>query len=141
MPLRAGFAEVDITPPIGTHKVGWLKDIVIDKILDPLFARVAVFESGDAKVAFVALDTLSIRWTQVSEIRQRLRDKYGFPGENVMVAATHNHAGPAIANIGKVPRDDAYVGTLIANIVSAFGQALNLTRLEASPRSVYNSRV
>jgi len=40
MALKVGFAEVDITPPVGTHKIGWLKDIVSDTVLDPLSARV-----------------------------------------------------------------------------------------------------
>ena len=70
--MKAGFAEVDITPPVGTLKIGWLKKIVSDKVLDPLCARVAVFEQGGARVAFVQLDTLSIRWSQVREMRSRL---------------------------------------------------------------------
>jgi hypothetical protein len=39
MALRAGLAEVDITPPVGTHKIGCLRDIVSDRVLDPLCAR------------------------------------------------------------------------------------------------------
>ena len=69
--LRAGFAEVDITPPVGTLKIGWKKEIVSDRVLDPLFARAAVVESVEGSMAFIQLDTLSIRWTQVSDIRQR----------------------------------------------------------------------
>jgi hypothetical protein len=39
MGFRAGFAEVDITPEPGIEKIGWLKKIVSDRVLDPLFAR------------------------------------------------------------------------------------------------------
>jgi hypothetical protein len=53
-----------------------------------------------------------------------IEEKYGFPGENVMVAATHNHAGPAVANVGDVERDDEYAGHLTEKIVRCFGQAL-----------------
>jgi hypothetical protein len=122
--IRAGFAESDITPPLGTRKIGWLRVIVADKVLDPLFARVAVIESARERVAFVQLDTLCVRWTTVADVRERVKDAYGFPGQNVMVAATHNHAGPAVANVGDVPRDDAYVETMVQKVVSAFGQAL-----------------
>jgi len=128
MPIRAGFAEVDITPPLGTHKIGWLRDIVADEVLDPLFARVAVLESDGQRVAFVQLDTLCVRWTTAAEVRNRVAEAYGFPGDRVMVAATHNHAGPAVANVGDVRRDDAYVATMVAKIITAFGQALE--RLE-----------
>lgn len=124
MSLKAGFAEIDITPPIGTHKIGWLIDIVSDRVLDPLFARVAVFECGGEQLAFIQLDTLCIRWTQVNDIRRRVHRQYGFPPHRVMVAATHNHAGPAVAGTGDVKRDDGYIEILVQKIVSAFGQAL-----------------
>jgi len=125
MPIRAGFAETDITPPLGTHKIGWLRDLVADQVLDPLSARVAVLEAGEERVAFVQLDTLCVRWTQVSDIRRRVADQFAFPGDHVMVAATHNHAGPAVADAGDVKRDDAYVATLTDKIVAAFGAALD----------------
>lgn len=122
--MLAGFSEIDITPPLGTAKIGWIKKLVPDKIVDPLYARVAVLENGTDRIAFIALDTLSIRWTQVADIRRRIEAKYGFPGAAIMVSATHNHAGPAVAMIGDVPRDDAYVETLVGRVVDAFGAAL-----------------
>jgi len=128
MSLRVGFAEVDITPPIGTHKIGWKKLIVSDSVLDPLWARAAVIECVGERIAFVQLDTLSIRWTQVADIRGRIAREHGFPGEHVMIAATHNHAGPAVAGTGDVPRDDAYIETLVAKVVSVFGEALAAAR-------------
>lgn len=125
MALRAGFAEIDITPPIGTMKIGWKRILVSERVLDPLFARTAIIESDSAKIAFIQLDTLCIRWTQVSDIRRRIAETYGFPGQSVMVAATHNHAGPAVANCGDVPRDDGYVEAMVQRVVSMFGQALD----------------
>ncbi len=121
---KAGFAETEITPPIGTEKAGWIRKIVPDRVTDPLFVRAAAFENGQGRIGFIALDTLSVRWTQTAEIRRRIESEHGFPGAAVMVAATHNHAGPAIGNIGEARRDEAYVETLIARAVSAFGQAL-----------------
>jgi len=124
MPLQAAFAQVDITPPIGTKKIGWLREIVADSVLDPLFARVAVIESGESRIAFVQLDTLCIRWTQTADIRRRVEQQYGFLGAGLMVSATHNHAGPAVASTGEVPRDDAYVETMVSRVVTAVGEAL-----------------
>jgi len=123
MPLRAGFAEVDITPPVGTHKIGWIVDLVSTEVLDPLFARAAIFESGGERIAFIQLDTLCVRWTTAMEMRRRIEQACGFPGCNIMVAATHNHAGPAVANCGDVRRDDGYVETLVSKVVSTFRQA------------------
>jgi len=122
--MRAGFAEIDITPPIGTHKIGWLVDIVSDRVADPLFARAAIFDDGAQAVGFIQTDTLCVRWSTVKEIRARIERAYGFPGGAVMVAATHNHAGPAVATAGEVRRDDAYVERFIEACVKAFGEAL-----------------
>jgi len=124
MTLQAGFAEIEITPPPGTRKIGWIRVIHGTRVLDPLYARVAVFECQGQRAAFVQLDTLSVRAPDTQEIRRRVEAQYGFPGARVMVTATHNHAGPAVASIGDVQREPAYCETLIEKIVSCFGQAL-----------------
>jgi len=123
MDLRAGFSEVDITPPLGTHRIGWLMDIVADRVLDPLSARIAILAAGEKTIAFVQLDTLTVRWTTTNAIRQAVSERYGYPGACVMVSAPHNHAGPAVANCGDVARDDEYLATLLEKITIAFGQA------------------
>jgi neutral ceramidase len=122
--MKAGFAEIDITPPVGTHKIGWLKDIVSDSVRDPLFARCAVLEQGAERVAFIQLDLLCIRWTQVADLRRRIQSKYSFPGDRIMVSATHNHAGPAVATIGDAKRDEGYIESLMQKVVVLFGAAL-----------------
>jgi len=136
--LRAGFAEIDITPPLGTHKIGWLVDIVSDQVLDPLFARAALLEAGGQQAALIQLDTLSVRWTTVTEIRRRCSELYGLSGGNIMVAATHNHAGPAVANAGEAPRDDAYVEVLVDKVTSLVGEATsNLQAAEVGFASTF----
>ena len=111
--MKAGFAEIDITPPVGTHKIGWLVDLVSDQVHDPLFAHVGVFEHGGRQVALFSLDTLSIRWTQVNDIRSRIQARYGLPGSHILVAATHNHGGPAVARAGRVLRDERHIETMV----------------------------
>ena len=142
MPLRAGFAEVEITPPLGTHKIGWIMDIVPDQITDPLFARAAVFDDGRQVIAFLQLDTLSVRWTQVNDIRGRIARQYGIPGTHIMVSATHNHAGPAIGNIGRPRRDEGYIETLTRKCVEVCGQAFaNRQPMEWGLGHTYNWQV
>ena len=122
MTLRAGFAEADITPQIGCQKAGWIVPITIDRIRDPLFAKAAVLESGGQTVAIVGLDVLSVRWTQVEQIRAG-GEKLGIPAGNILVAATHSHGGPAVVNLGLVPRDDDY---LAETLVPGAAEALRL---------------
>lgn len=140
--LQAGFAEIDITPPLGTLKIGWLKRIVSEEILAPLYARVAVFKSEILQVAFVQLDTLLIGWSEVVAIRRGVEGAYNFPGENIMAAATHNHAGPAVSHAGEVPKDDLYAADLVTKVIAAFGTALeNLQDVEVGFNHVYEWHV
>jgi len=92
--MKAGFASIDITPERGVRKGGWLTYLPVKDILDPLFAHAAVLESQGVGVGFIQLDVLSIPRNVVAEIRRRIEAQTGFPGENIMIAATHNHAGP-----------------------------------------------
>jgi hypothetical protein len=122
--MKAGFAKVDITPALGGQKIGWIKPIPIESIADPLFARVAVFASGRQRLGFVQLDTLSVRWSTVQEIRREVEATCRLPAGNLLVAATHNHSGPAVATVCDVPRDDAYLAWMISRVVQAVRAAV-----------------
>src|SRR5207247_1563962 len=91
-------------------------------ILDPLYAKAAVFESGAAKIGFISLDLLFVHRDQTAEIRKRIQEKIGFPGDAVMIGATHNHAGPAIET-DLYPKDEAYIQGMIEKSAAAFIQA------------------
>ena len=107
-PLKAGFTEVDISPAPGTRKIGWNNKNSGTSVLDPLYAKAAVFECGEGRAAFIGLDLLFVHRDQVAEIRKRIQEKHGFPGDAVMIGATHNHAGPAIET-DLYPKDEAYI--------------------------------
>ena len=128
MALWAGFAEIEITPSLGTRKIGWLKEIVSTDVLSPLYARAATFRTEAESIAFVQLDTLFIAWPEVVAIREGVERAYGLPGAHVMVSATHNHAGPAVTHAGDVAKDEEYAAMLISRVIEGFGQVL--ARLE-----------
>jgi neutral ceramidase len=121
--MKAGFAEIDITPPNGTRKLGWIKVIVGRQVFDPLFARAAVLTSAAGTIGFIQLDVLSIPWEEVVSLRKRIEARFGVPGQNVMICATHNHGGPAIATLGDVQAEEEYIAAMLDKVVSVFGQA------------------
>ena len=111
--MRASFAEIDITPPMGTQLVGWLEIArPARSVHDPVFARIAVFEQDGERAALVTLDLLSIRGSDVVDIRHRMEKAARIPAGNIMIAATHNHAGPAIVRLGTFGRDEGYLADL-----------------------------
>ena len=124
--MKAGFSEIDITPPPGTKKAGWMADLEAKTFLDPLFARVAIFQDEKGgKAAFIQLDMLSVRWSDTDDLRKRINAECAFPGANIMVSATHNHAGPAISRLAPVEKDKPYVEDMKKKCISAFMQALS----------------
>lgn len=141
--MKAGFAEIDITPPEGIQKIGWMQELRGEIILDPLYARVAVFDDGNKSAGFIQLDTLSIRWTQVNGIRERIKKKLRFPSENIMVSATHNHAGPAVSNLSPYQtRDEKYIEELTEKCVKAFETALSdMEEVQIGTASTFNFEV
>jgi hypothetical protein len=122
-PFRAGFAEVDITPPIGIARQGWNSVIYAEKVLDPLFARAAVFEANGSRVAFVQLDIAAVNPLDAAEIRRRVEKDHGLPGDRVMVCSTHNHAGPVVT-AEALPRDEKWIETMNAGAAAAVGRAI-----------------
>jgi hypothetical protein len=103
-----------------------MADLEAKTFLDPLFARVAIFQDErGGKVAFIQLDTLSVRWSDTDDLRKRIASECGFQGANIMVSATHNHAGPAIARLAPVEKEKAYIEDLKRKCITAFAQALS----------------
>ncbi|OGV51131.1 MAG: hypothetical protein A2X49_01710 [Lentisphaerae bacterium GWF2_52_8] len=141
--MKAGFSEIDISPQPGTEKIGWLQPIKGTHILDPLFARIAVFEEDGHKAAFIQLDTLCVGRTLTRRIREAIKESFGFPSENIMISASHNHAGPAVSSfLPYQERDEAYIDGLITKCTEAFGSAFSsLQEAEGGFASVFNFEV
>lgn len=126
--FRAGFAEVDVTPPKGTPRQGWNSKLVGEGAIDRLFARAAVFRIGEGEpVVVVQLDTAMIGAEDTARLREFVREGTGIRPERVMVAATHNHSGPAMIDEA-LPRDEGYVTGMLKAAAGAVGQALEDAR-------------
>ncbi len=122
--LKAGFAEVDITPEPGTGKIGHLKLVVGRTVADPLVATICVIEASAERIALIQLDTLSVSSQHVDDIRRAIESAHGFPGHRIMVAASHNHAGAAVIGLGDVTADHEYRGAVTKRLVEGFGEAI-----------------
>ncbi len=94
--MKAGVAEVEITPPIGLPMWGYAarKDPARG-VLDPLYARVLVLESGLKRLALVVLDFgRTFGAASLVQLRGALKARYGI--NCLIVSATHTHSGPVI---------------------------------------------
>ncbi len=90
--LRAGVAEVDITPPNGAGTLGYVRpDISVVGVHTRLTGRVLVLDDGNTEVALLATD-LGFALDKDSVVA-RVSD-LGFTHETVLYTGTHTHSGP-----------------------------------------------
>ncbi len=86
--LLAGAAKVDVTPAPNELPKAY------DGILDHLYSRAIVLESGNARAALITVDAGAVPdavWKGVSE---QVEKDLGIPARNVLLTATHTHSVP-----------------------------------------------
>jgi hypothetical protein len=94
--LRAGAAQVVITPEPGAPLAGYYSLREADGVLDDLFAKSLVLDIGGTKVALVTLDLITLPRAVALSARAAVERETGIPGSHVMISATHQHTGPVM---------------------------------------------
>ena len=59
--LKAGFARLDATPPLGTDLSGYFYRRQAKGVLDPLYINAVAIENGDEKIVLMAIDYIGIK--------------------------------------------------------------------------------
>jgi hypothetical protein len=125
--LRAGWAEIEITPPLDGERPVYLAGFGMNRkargVHDPLMARAVVLDDGRRRLAIVSVDLVGLQYPTVQAIRERLAEL-----AYVLVASTHNHQGPDVIGIwGRGPLhrgvDDAYLADVVEKVVLCVRQA------------------
>lgn len=123
--MRAGIAKVDITPPVGGDLTGYVgRPGPSTKVHDDLFASALVLDDGATRVGILSVDIVGTDLAQDAGLRESISKATGIPAENLMIASSHTHSGPAIGILRQcgVP-DDAYIRRLFAQIASVAKEA------------------
>jgi hypothetical protein len=94
--IQAGCSKADITPPVGTTMDGFAgRTQVSVGIHDKLFSRSVVFDDGAHSAAIVSCDVCWFTGETVAEVRRRTK---ALGVDYLLLSATHNHSGPAMAD-------------------------------------------
>ncbi len=134
---KAGVARVDTTPTAPVRMAGYASRTTPSQgVAHPLAAKaLALSDPKGNKVVIVTGDIISFRRPFTTRVTDRVKAKYGIPRENVVLFASHNHAGPSPAEAPDPARSDrpardvfennvAYTRELEDKIVAAIGEAL-----------------
>jgi hypothetical protein len=97
MALLTGYGEKIITPPLGTDLTGFgfYLDRRTNSILDDLKTRALFLKDGERVLLLIVCDLLGLTVPFTEKIRARLAGELAIPGENILLACTHTHSGPA----------------------------------------------
>lgn len=92
--ILLGATSLNITPPVGSVMGNSYGINISEGIHDDLFAKVLVFNVNGVKGAFLALDLISLPYGMVLQVRELIAQETDIPVGNVILTATHCHAGP-----------------------------------------------
>jgi len=119
--VRAGAAQVEITPPIGTSLSGYFTDRVSDSVADPLFARALVIEHDGECMVLVSCDVICLTRETTDAAKESIATGCGISPERVLICATHTHTGPNPRRQGKqvIPVNHEWLDALPGKIAAA----------------------
>jgi neutral ceramidase len=112
---RAGFAEMDITPAIGSEIPGNYFKQYHQRLHDPCKVRAGYFESGGKAVCLIGVDALMVPRHLVEKVRARV------PGVELLIGASHSHSSGPVGMVqpGEFDHASAEVQELAYRVSSA----------------------
>ena len=109
--FMAGFARVDVTPPLGTPIVGYFEKRRAKGVLDGLEANALAVSDGNRSAVLIAVDLLGIEGVAFgAALRRRIAAAANVDPDAVYVHCTHTHTGPGAGKADQ-GRTDIFDGT------------------------------
>lgn len=140
--LKAGACMLDITPEAGTQLGGTAfgEYRPAETVLDPLYARALILESGAERCCIVAMDVIIVTKPCADRIRRGVEEACGVPFGNVLVHAIQTHSAPSVGGFMfdedlpvRLTEETEYMnGTSTPYTEYAIGRAVEAARRAAS---------
>lgn len=107
--LQAGYGRVDVTPDYSMPLAGFGDNRGSGEVLDPLYITcIALKDEAGNTFLMYHCDFLSA-YAPLLFNKKAITKQTGVPGENIIVASTHNHSAPTIdADSDKFPMVEEY---------------------------------
>lgn len=94
--LKAGFARLDITPPLGTHISGYFHERRSKGVLDPLELNALAVSDGESTALVIVCDIIGIKFKIATKLREGISKRTGVPMDHILITALHQHTSFAL---------------------------------------------
>jgi len=135
--FKAGFARLDVTPPLGVNIAGYYSQRIADGILDNLYASSVAVSDGTNTAVALSLDIIGVPKDKMDAYRKLIAEKNSIPFEAVFIACTHTHTGPVMDSklFSEDPEYNAYLGRKLCDAA-----ALAIADLKPATLSIGRSK-
>ena len=96
--VQAGFARVNITPPMGIDISGYYITRIADGVLDELEINVLALKKDEGTVLLMAFDTMGMQRDYVDLIKKTVTEATGIGADAIFVHSTHTHTSGRLGN-------------------------------------------
>jgi hypothetical protein len=122
--LQAGFARVDVTPPMGSPVDGYFKDRVANGVLDPIQLNALAISDGEHRAVMIAGDFLGVEIFHVAAIKELITHRTGLKNEEIFLSATHSHTSVFVREKPAENLPQEYINLLYRKYADAAQMAL-----------------
>jgi hypothetical protein len=128
-PMKAGFARVSITPPVGTTMMGFGSrdmDHGCEGVHDEVYVRALLLEHGDEKALVMGFDLCFLGREETDRFKGAIGRVMDLSPRQILMNSSHNHVGPAVGtwySAGYEAADRLYLNDLERATVRAAREA------------------
>jgi len=122
--FQAGYAKVNINPPLGIGVAGYYIPRYAKGFLDDLEASALVLSCAGKQIALISVDCCNIKTDLAEQYLVTISQATGLPKENIFMTATHTHTGAVLVPPGSYEVDEQmvsryaeFVGNRLADVV------------------------
>jgi len=108
--FKAGFARVDVTPPLGTELTGYFKKRISDGVLDPIELNALAINDGQKTALIITSDFMYTLLKAMDRFRALISEATGVDADSILIQSIHQHTSTT-AGIGG-PTDLKYQDVL-----------------------------
>ena len=126
--ILAGFARLDVTPPLGTELAGYFEKRYAKGVLDPVELNAVAFGNESDAALIVACDFTGMNYLCGKELRARISARTGIPADRVILCTLHQHTSFRVGDfMHAVPaiKDPAFLDLLYRKFEDAAQMAVD----------------